>query len=44
MNTIRIHAQTSNIIVISHKDQMNDKFENIIRFEKKRNFSLMSEA
>lgn len=44
MNIIRIHAQTNNIIVISHKDQMNDKFENIIRFQKVRNFSLIGES
>jgi DNA repair exonuclease SbcCD ATPase subunit len=44
MHTIRVHAQSSNIIVISHKDQMFDKFEQVIRFEKKRNFSIIGEA
>ena len=43
MNMIRIHAQTNNIFVISHKDQMNDKFERIIEFRKVRNFSQMME-
>jgi len=44
MNTIRIHAQTNNIFVISHKDQMFDKFENIIRMIKTRNFTIVEEA
>ena len=32
---------STNIFVISHKDQLHDKFEYSIRFEKKNNFSVM---
>lgn len=31
--------ENTNIFVISHKDQLHDKFNNSIRFEKKQNFS-----
>ena len=36
-----LHAlpENTNIFVISHKDQLHDKFNNSIRFEKKQNFS-----
>jgi DNA repair exonuclease SbcCD ATPase subunit len=44
MNTIRVYSQSSNIIVISHKEAMVDKFSNIVRMVKKRNFSLKDEG
>jgi DNA repair exonuclease SbcCD ATPase subunit len=36
-----LHAMpdNTNIFVISHKDQLHDKFNHSIRFEKKQNFS-----
>jgi DNA repair exonuclease SbcCD ATPase subunit len=34
----------SNVFVISHKDQMVDKFSNVIRFEKVKNFSRIKDA
>jgi len=44
MNIIRIFSLENNVIVISHKDQMNDRFEHIIKVEKYRNFSRISKA
>jgi DNA repair exonuclease SbcCD ATPase subunit len=43
MNTIKTHSQTSNIIVISHKEML-DRFEHVIRMTKKRNFSVVDDA
>lgn len=37
-------ANESNVFVISHKDQMMDKFSNVIRFEKVKNFSKIKDA
>lgn len=39
MNIIREVASDSNIIIISHKEQMNEKFSNVIKFTKTKNFS-----
>jgi len=36
LNTL---SDKTNIFVISHKDQLHDKFSSSIRFEKKKNFS-----
>ena len=39
MNIIRDIAKDSNIIIISHKEHMNEKFNNVLRFVKHKNFS-----
>lgn len=39
MNIIRDVSKDSNIIIISHKEHMNEKFNNVIRFKKTKNFS-----
>jgi DNA repair exonuclease SbcCD ATPase subunit len=39
MNIIREVAKDSNIIIISHKEHMNEKFNNVLRFKKVKNFS-----
>ena len=43
MNIIRDVAKDSNIIVISHKEHMNEKFNNVIKFVKNKNFSQVQE-
>jgi DNA repair exonuclease SbcCD ATPase subunit len=43
MNIIRDVAKDSNIIVISHKEHMNEKFSNVIKFTKHKNFSAIQE-
>jgi len=45
MKLINTIGNKSNIFIISHKsDQLSDKFQNIITFEKKNNFSKMSKS
>lgn len=39
MQILNTLAEDTNVFVISHKDQLFDKFANAIRFEKKQNFS-----
>jgi DNA repair exonuclease SbcCD ATPase subunit len=39
MNIIRDIAKDNNIVIISHKEHMNEKFNNTIRFKKVKNFS-----
>lgn len=39
MNIIREIAKDNNIIIISHKEHMNEKFTNIVKFVKNKNFS-----
>jgi len=41
MNIINDLAKDSNIIIISHKEHMNEKFSNTIRFKKVKNFSTL---
>ena len=41
MNIIHQLASDSNVFIISHREQMNDKFTNIIRFSKHKNFSMI---
>lgn len=43
MNIIREISKDSNIIIISHKEHMNEKFNNVIRFNKNKNFSQIQE-
>jgi DNA repair exonuclease SbcCD ATPase subunit len=38
-NIIRTFSKESNIIIISHSEQTKEHFDNVIRFEKKKNFS-----
>jgi DNA repair exonuclease SbcCD ATPase subunit len=44
MNIIREVAKDSNIIIISHKEHMNEKFNNVIKFIKTKNFSTIQES
>jgi len=44
MAIIQSLASDNSMFVISHKEQMNDKFNNIIRFTKHKNFSKMESA
>jgi len=44
MAIIQSLAADNSMFVISHKEQMNDKFSNIIRFAKHKNFSKMESA
>jgi len=39
LNIIQSMAEDTNIFIISHKDQMQDKFSNIIKFDKINGFS-----
>jgi DNA repair exonuclease SbcCD ATPase subunit len=39
MNIIREVSKDNNIIVISHKEQMNEKFSNVLKFVKHKSFS-----
>ena len=41
MNIIQEISENSNIFIISHREFMNDKFNNIIKIEKRKNFSLI---
>lgn len=41
MNIVRDVAKDSNIVIISHKEHLNEKFNNVIRFKKIKNFSTM---
>jgi DNA repair exonuclease SbcCD ATPase subunit len=43
MNIIRDVAKDNNIFIISHKDHMNEKFTNVLRFVKNKNFSQLQE-
>lgn len=43
LNIIREVAKDSNIIIISHKEHMNEKFTNVIKFNKIKNFSQIQE-
>lgn len=43
MNIIRDVAKDNNIIIISHKEHMNEKFNNVLKFVKNRNFSQIQE-
>lgn len=43
LNIIREVAKDSNIIIISHKEHMNEKFNNVIKFIKTKNFSTIQE-
>ena len=43
MNIIRDVSKDSNIIIISHKEHMNEKFTNVIKFVKNKNFSQIQE-
>ncbi|NCA22069.1 MAG: recombinase, partial [Crocinitomicaceae bacterium] len=43
LKIIRYVIKGSNIFVISHKDGIQDKFERVIKFEKKNNFSYKTE-
>jgi DNA repair exonuclease SbcCD ATPase subunit len=39
MNIIRDIAKDNNIIIISHKEHLNEKFNNVLKFVKNKNFS-----
>ncbi len=39
MNIIREIAKDNNIIIISHKEHLNEKFNNVLKFVKNKNFS-----
>ncbi len=39
MNIIREISKDSNIIIISHKEHLNEKFNNVLKFVKNKNFS-----
>jgi len=39
LKIIRFVVKDANIFVISHKSELHDKFENVIKFEKSKNFS-----
>lgn len=41
LKIIRFVIKDANIFVISHKDGLQDKFDNVIRFEKVKGFSRM---
>lgn len=43
LNIIREVAKDSNIIIISHKEHMNEKFNNVVKFIKNKNFSTIQE-
>ena len=43
MQIIHQIAADSNVFIISHREQMNDRFTNIIRFSKHKNFSLVQQ-
>ena len=43
MNIIRDVAKDSNIVIISHKEHMNEKFNNVLKFIKHKNFSQIQE-
>ena len=43
MNIIRDVSKDSNIIIISHKEHMNEKFNNVLKFVKNKNFSQIQE-
>jgi len=43
MNIIRDISKDSNIFIISHKEHMNEKFTNVLRFQKHKNFSQLQE-
>jgi len=43
MNIIRDVSKDNNIIIISHKEHMNEKFTNVIKFVKHKNFSQIQE-
>jgi len=43
MNIIRDISKDSNIIIISHKEHMNEKFTNVLKFVKHKNFSQLQE-
>ena len=43
MNIIRDVSKDSNIIIISHKEHMNEKFTNVIKFVKQKSFSQIQE-
>jgi DNA repair exonuclease SbcCD ATPase subunit len=43
MNIIREASKDSNIFIISHKEHMNEKFNNVIKFIKHKNFSQIQE-
>jgi ABC-type transport system involved in cytochrome bd biosynthesis fused ATPase/permease subunit len=42
LKTIRYVIQDANIFVISHKSEIGERFENVIRFEKLKGFSSIS--
>jgi DNA repair exonuclease SbcCD ATPase subunit len=44
LKIIRYVIKDSNIFVISHKSDLHDKFDNVIRFEKKNGFSYKTES
>lgn len=43
MNIIHDLAKDNNIFIISHKEHMNEKFSNVLRFKKVKNFSQIEE-
>jgi len=43
MNIIYDVAKNNNIFIISHKEHMNEKFSNVLRFKKVKNFSQIQE-
>lgn len=43
MNIIRDISKDSNIFIISHKEHMNEKFTNVLKFIKHKNFSQLQE-
>lgn len=43
MNVINEVAKDNNIIIISHKEQMTEKFNNVLKFVKNKNFSQIQE-
>jgi DNA repair exonuclease SbcCD ATPase subunit len=43
MNIIRDISKDSNIIIISHKEHLNEKFNNVLKFVKNKNFSQIQE-
>ena len=43
MNIIGDLAKDNNIFIISHKEHMNEKFQNVLRFKKVKNFSQLQD-
>jgi DNA repair exonuclease SbcCD ATPase subunit len=44
LKIVRYVIKDSNTFIISHKESLHDKFDNVIKFEKRKNFSYKSEV